>query len=40
MLKLLKDNPMKWFKMTAKDQPAHPLYQPKDILLIDYDDQR
>ena len=37
VLKLLKDIPLKCFKITSKGQPAHPLYQPKDISLIDYE---
>jgi len=36
VLKLLKDIQVKCFKVTSKGQPAHPLYQPKDIVLIDY----
>ena len=35
VLKLLKDIPLKCFKLTSKGQPAHPLYQPKDIVLVD-----
>ena len=35
--KLLKGTPLKCFKLTSKGQPAHPLYQPKDISLIDYE---
>jgi hypothetical protein len=35
--KLLKDIPLKCFKVTLKGQPAHPLYQPKNISLIDYE---
>jgi len=35
--KLLKDTQLKCFKLTSKGQPAHPLYQPKDISLIDYE---
>lgn len=37
VLKLLKDVPLRCFKVTSKGQPAHPLYQPKDISLIDYE---
>jgi len=35
--KLLRSIPLKCFKLTAKGQPAHPLYQPKEISLIDYE---
>ena len=36
VLKLLKDIRLKCFKLTSKGQPVHPLYQSKDISLIDY----
>ncbi len=36
VLKLLNDIPIKCFKLTASGQPSHPLYQPKDIVLVDY----
>lgn len=36
VLKLLKNVPLKCFALTAKGQPIHPLYQPKDISLIEY----
>ena len=34
VLKLLKDIPVKCFQVTAKGQPAHPLYQSKIVQLI------
>jgi len=36
VLQLLKDIPLKCFKIMATGQPAHPLYQPKGIELLDY----
>ena len=36
VLKLLKDMPIKCFKVTAKGQPVHPLYQAKNTQLIDF----
>ncbi len=36
VLKLLKDIQVKCFSVTSKGQPVHPLYQPKDIVLVDY----
>jgi len=36
VLQLLKDMPIKCFKVTAKSQPAHPLYQAKNTQLIDF----
>lgn len=35
--KLLKDIPLKCFKITSKGQPAHPLYQAKNTRLINYE---
>lgn len=36
VLKLLKNVSLKCFKITAQGQPAHPLYQSKDSLLMNY----
>ena len=36
VLKLLKDVPLKCFKITSKGQPAHPLYQAKNTVLINF----
>lgn len=40
VLRLLKDTLLKCFKITATGQPAHPLYQPKGIELLDYVSRR
>ena len=37
VLKLFKDIPIKCFQVTAKGQPAHPLYQSKTVQLINYE---
>ena len=37
VLKLLKNIPVKCFKVTAKGQPSHPLYQSKTVQLINYE---
>ena len=37
VLKLLKDIPLKCFKITSKGQPKHPLYQAKNTQLIHYE---
>lgn len=36
VLKILKDIPLKCFKITSKGQPAHPLYQAKNTVLVPY----
>jgi len=40
VLKLLKGIPLKCFKITSKGQPAHPLYQSKDSVLVNFNNQK